>query len=92
MYSVVLGEHDRNKKENTEDEIQVEKYFRHPNYYRPYPINNDVALLKLESAVRMTTFINTVCLPPQDYQLPTAGSTCFITGRKVLMQYPRILK
>ncbi|CAB4010162.1 chymotrypsinogen B-like, partial [Paramuricea clavata] len=78
-YAVVLGEHDRRTTEGSENEITVKRYIKHPQYNRPYPINNDIALLQLRSPAKLGSRINTVCLPPQDYNVPIT-STCYITG------------
>ncbi|XP_028402730.1 chymotrypsin-like protease CTRL-1 isoform X2 [Dendronephthya gigantea] len=79
-YKVILGEHDRGHGEGTEQTIMVKRYVRHPSYNKPYPINNDIALLQLDTPARITSRVNTVCLPPQNYKVPPIISTCYITG------------
>ena len=76
----MLGEHDQRIEEGTENEIAVKRYIRHSSYNKPYPINNDIALLQLATPAKMTSHINTVCLPSQDYDVPSVTSKCYITG------------
>lgn len=77
---MVLGEHDRSVKESSEIEIAVKRAIRHPDFNKPYPINNDIALLQLATPVELGSRINTACLPPQDYDVPPITSKCYITG------------
>lgn len=79
---MVLGEYDRRTTETSENEIAVKRYIRHSRFNKPYPINNDIALLELVAPTKITSLINTVCLPSQDYALPPITSKCYITGEK----------
>ena len=81
-YTVVLGSHDRRTVEAGEEEITVKQYIKHPVYNKPYPINNDIALLQLSVPAELGPRINTVCLPPQDYNVPLVTSQCYITGKR----------
>jgi len=76
MFSVVLGEHDRERHEGSEQEIQVMKVFRHPQY-SPHVLNNDIAMFKLMRPAKLGKYVKTACMPSQD---PPAGSKCYITG------------
>merc|ERR1711955_66248 len=46
LFSVVLGEHDREMDEGSEQTIQVERVYRYPSY-DPRRLNNDIAMFKL---------------------------------------------
>ena len=82
---MVLGDHDRRNVERSEKEIVVERYIIYPKYNKPYPINNDIALLQLHSPAKLGARISTVCLPPQDYNVPPVTSTCYITGEFIIL-------
>ena len=79
---MVLGDHNRRLVEGTEKEIAVKQYIQHPEFNSPYPINNDIALLQLGVEAKLTSRINTVCLPPQGYAVPPITSKCYITGEE----------
>ena len=85
---MVLGGHNQKIVEAGEKEITVKRYIKHPNYNKPYPINNDIALLQLSEPAKLGSRINTVCLPPQDYNVPPATSQCYITGELLNKNLP----
>jgi kallikrein len=60
-------------------EYKVQDIVIHENYKNPN-LHNDIALLFLESPVKIAENINTVCLPPQDYNFH--GKRCFATGER----------
>jgi len=76
MFSVTVGEHDREVEEGTEVEIGVEKVIRHPEY-DPYHLNNDIALFKLKEPAKLNKYVKTACLPKAPAPV---GSNCYITG------------
>lgn len=79
LYTIRLGDHDRNKNEGTEEDIGALRVISHPNYNQPR-LNNDIALIQLQRPANVnSTRIGVACLPDQDYVLP-AGSNCYITG------------
>jgi len=76
MFSVVLGEHDRERREGSEEEIRVSRVYRYPGY-NPRVLNNDIAMFRLSTPARLGKYVKTACLPSQD---PPVGSKCYITG------------
>lgn len=78
-YSVTLGDVNREKPEQTEQEFNVIRVVVHPKYDSPVAINNDIALLQLGSEASKTSFVNTVCLPEETEVVPI-GTRCYISG------------
>ncbi|EDO34807.1 predicted protein, partial [Nematostella vectensis] len=78
QYQIIVGEHNRNVNEVTEETLNVKKVIAHPQYNNPR-LSNDIALIELASPAKLSSRVNPVCLPPHGYKLP-AGSRCFITG------------
>ena len=78
-YQVRLGDHNRNIDEGTEQTIPAKLVIKHPDYNKPTPINNDIALIQLARPATLNSRVQTVCLPSHDYHVPTS-SRCFITG------------
>jgi len=76
LFSVVVGDHDRSVKEDSEEEIKVEKVFRNPTY-NPRVLDNDIAMFKLETPAKMGKYVKTACLPKTDAPV---GTNCYITG------------
>lgn len=67
------------------EERKVQRVIRHEQFVRAN-LQNDVALLILESEFEMTAFINTVCLPPPNTNFD--GQRCFSGGwGRVLFYY-----
>uniref|UniRef100_A0A336MHD1 Phenoloxidase-activating factor 2 n=1 Tax=Culicoides sonorensis TaxID=179676 RepID=A0A336MHD1_CULSO len=58
-------------------ERNVEEIIQHPKF-NGTKLHYDMALLILESPFELNSHINTVCLPPQNYQ--TNCANCFATG------------
>ena len=81
-YTVRLGDFDRGLNEPYERDILVKRAIRHPLYFVPYPLNNDIALLELEEPATFNSRVGTACLPNLNYELPVndAGVRCYITG------------
>ena len=71
-----LGEHDRNRREGSEEDIKVERIITHPSWNRR-TMNNDIALMKLSKPAKMGKYVLPVCLPSGDV---TVGTECYITG------------
>ena len=84
-YKIVVGDHNRNTNEGTEEEVEAQRIISHPSYNRPSPINNDIALIKLSRPVKLSQRVNPICLPSYDSDVPT-GSKCYITGQS---NFPR---
>ena len=77
-YTVRLGDHNRQVKEGTEEDIPGKRVIVHPDYNK-IPIDSDIALIQLSRPATMNARVKTVCLPSQDEIVPTS-SKCFITG------------
>ena len=82
-YKVVVGDHNRNTNEGTEEEVGAINIISHPQYNNPL-LNNDIALIELSQPVKLSQRVNLVCLPSHDTDVPT-GSTCYITGKANLI-------
>lgn len=81
-YTVRLGEYDRWVNEAKEQDIPVKRAIRHPLYFMPYPLNNDIALLELERPASFTDRVGTACLPNLNYEVADNDpeTRCYITG------------
>ncbi|CAH3142232.1 unnamed protein product [Porites lobata] len=77
-YKIVVGDHNRNINEGTEEEVGAKKVISHPNYNSPR-LSSDIALIQLSSPVKLSQRVNPICLPNHDSDVPT-GSKCYITG------------
>jgi len=77
-FSVRVGEHDRNKRDGTEVDIQVEKVVMHPKY-DPQALNNDIALFKLSKPIMFNQYVQPACLPEAEDDV-SPGTDCYITG------------
>ncbi|XP_022784073.1 chymotrypsinogen B-like [Stylophora pistillata] len=78
-YRIVVGDHNRNANEGTEESVGAKQIISHPEYNRPGRLNNDIALIELARSVKLSVRVNPVCLPSSDSDVPT-GSKCYITG------------
>ena len=78
-YRIVVGDHNRNVNEGTEESVGAAQIISHPQYNSPGRLNNDIALIKLATSVKLSARVNPVCLPSSDSNVPT-GSKCYITG------------
>lgn len=78
-YRVRSGDWHRFYPDGTEQVRNASKIIVHSQYNRPSPINNDIALIKLDSPVVLNSHVNTICLPKRDISAPL-NSKCFITG------------
>ena len=56
----------------------MEKIFIHPDYNYPSVINNDIAVLKLQTPIQFNKYVSPVCLPDNDVPV---GTECYITGQ-----------
>ena len=77
-YKIVVGDHNRNTNEGTEEEVGAQKIISHPQYNTPR-LSSDIALIQLSQAVKLSQRVNPICLPSHDSDIPT-GSKCYITG------------
>lgn len=84
VYSVTLGDLNREETEGSEQEFSVKRVVVHPKYNFPIAINNDIALLQLTRSANKTSFVNTVCLPDESEVVPV-GTKCYISGKNELV-------
>lgn len=75
-YTIRVGEHNRNSREGSEQDLRVSRVVKHPSY-NPRTMNNDIAMFKLAQPVRFNKYVQPACLPTGDAPV---GSTCYITG------------
>lgn len=83
-----VGEHDRQVEEGSEFDVDVKWVFRHPDYL-PRQMNNDIALLKLNSPVKLNKYVQPACLPTTD---PPVGTKCYITGSCINYTHRNIMR
>uniref|UniRef100_UPI0009B48506 vitamin K-dependent protein C-like n=1 Tax=Monopterus albus TaxID=43700 RepID=UPI0009B48506 len=63
--SVSSGDYERHRDEGTEATLKVIKAFKHPNYNRR-TVDNDIALLRLETPAPFSNYIVPACLPGRE--------------------------
>lgn len=74
------GEHDRFKEEGTEQNIQAKKLFIHPDANETR-LEDDLALIRLQHAVKFSPYVRTVCLPqPIDRLYARPGKIGVVAG------------
>uniref|UniRef100_A0A3Q4B868 Vitamin K-dependent protein C n=1 Tax=Mola mola TaxID=94237 RepID=A0A3Q4B868_MOLML len=81
-FSVRLGDYERYKIEGTEVTLKVAETFKHPNY-RISTVDNDIALLRLETPAPQSEYIVPICLPGQklaERVLHQNGTLTVVTG------------
>ncbi|XP_047142007.1 trypsin-3 isoform X1 [Hydra vulgaris] len=76
------GEHTLSVNEGTEEDIPALKIIKHRGY-NPQTLDNDIALIKLSRPCRLSSYVNTACLPTME---AAPGTTCFITGILTLVK------
>ncbi|XP_012993512.2 elastase-1-like [Esox lucius] len=79
-WRVVLGEHNLDSNEGTEQIISVREAFVHQQW-NPNSISSgfDIALLQLSTEATLNTAVQLAVLPPSDQILPN-NNLCYITG------------
>lgn len=76
---IVAGEYNLSEKDGSEQERKVHRIFRHPNY-NDKDVDNDIALLKLSSPLRLKRDeVWPACLPEQNEEL-SADTQAKIVG------------
>lgn len=73
-----LGEHSINVDEKTEQESGVTNIIMHEGY-RYGQVDNDIALLKLETPVNLTDYVVPICLPEKRFAVYELSSIKFST-------------
>lgn len=74
------GDHDLNATDGYEQNIPIDKIFRHPQYtsnLRRGTRDYDVALVKLQSPLTYNNRVRPVCLPQVNF---SANTNCYVTG------------
>lgn len=91
-FRVKLGDYERLREEESEVLLRVVSSFKHPQY-NIRTMDNDIALLRLESPAPITNYILPVCLPRRDMAqrvLHRNGTQTVVTGwGKVDVDSPR---
>ncbi|XP_019730500.1 vitamin K-dependent protein C [Hippocampus comes] len=81
-FRVRLGDYERFRDEGTEVMLKVRKAFRHPDYDST-TVDNDIALLRLESPAPFSEYILPACLPSRkmaEAVLHRNGTQTVVTG------------
>ncbi|XP_068025591.1 mast cell protease 1A-like [Melanerpes formicivorus] len=76
--TVILGAHNIQEPESTQQIRGVLGYHPHPEY-NPQTVANDIMLLKLTSKATLNEYVKTIRLPKSSSDLPT-GTKCTIAG------------
>ncbi|KAL7386739.1 hypothetical protein ABVT39_012671 [Epinephelus coioides] len=81
-FSVRLGDYERHRDEGTEVTLGVVETFRHP-HYNTRTVDNDIALLRLQSPAPFSQYIVPACLPGREMAervLHLNGTITVVTG------------
>ncbi|XP_041426449.1 serine protease 3 S homeolog isoform X2 [Xenopus laevis] len=78
-----LGEHDLNKKETTEQHIQVENIYMHHGYNED-TYDNDIMLVKLAEPAQYNQYVQPI---PVARSCPKAATECLVSGYGNLLAY-----
>ena len=76
---VVVGAHNKNVGESTQQKLTARRIIMHPNYKQGGALNADVALIELSSPVRFNDRVVRSCMPQQGVY-PATGKNCYIAG------------
>ncbi|KAJ8297461.1 hypothetical protein KUTeg_023992 [Tegillarca granosa] len=79
LFTVVLGENDRDKWEGSEQYIKVDSYETHPEYKGNFLEGRDLALLHLSHNATHTAMVQSIPTLADETQIYT-NEECFITG------------
>ncbi|KAM7400019.1 hypothetical protein PAMA_004620 [Pampus argenteus] len=80
---VRLGDYERFRHEGSEVTLKVTEIFKHPNYYNSRMVDNDIALLRLETPAPFSEYIVPICLPRREMAervLHLNGTITVVTG------------
>ncbi|XP_058483384.1 vitamin K-dependent protein C [Solea solea] len=81
-FKVRLGDYERFRDEGTEVTLKVIRTFKHPDY-NVRTVDNDIALLRLETPAPLSEYIVPACLPGRDMAervLHLNGTVTVVTG------------
>ncbi|XP_043909680.1 mast cell protease 1A-like [Protopterus annectens] len=76
--TVTLGAHDISKKEATQQKLQVESYYPHPEY-NGFVLLNDILLLKLRKRAVLNENVTVIKLSKSNEDVPD-GTKCVLAG------------
>ncbi|KAK2838752.1 hypothetical protein Q7C36_013566 [Tachysurus vachellii] len=82
-FFIRVGEHDVSKKEDTEQDITVEKAIMHPRYDPSTSLyNHDIALVRLGRSIIFNNHVRSICLGPSSFSesLLHSGTPGTISG------------
>ncbi|XP_058045143.1 serine protease 56 [Ahaetulla prasina] len=77
-WSVVLGDYDLSKRDESEQVVPVSRILPHPKF-DPKTFHADVALLELSAPVRPSAWVSPVCLPERAAEM-SQEVLCYIVG------------
>ncbi|NXI52029.1 OVCH2 protein, partial [Chloroceryle aenea] len=77
--NVTAGEHDLRISESSEQTLPVKYVIKHPNFDPRWPMNYDIALLKLDGAFNFSSSVLPACLPDPGEKFK-AGYMCTASG------------
>ncbi|NXD76216.1 OVCH2 protein, partial [Halcyon senegalensis] len=77
--NVTAGEHDLRIRESGEQTLPVKYVIKHPNFDPRWPMNYDIALLKLDGAFNFSPSVLPACLPDPGEKFE-AGYMCTASG------------
>ncbi|XP_056625202.1 coagulation factor IXa [Triplophysa dalaica] len=82
-FFVRVGDHNINKIEDTEQNLDVTRSITHPRYAPKLSLyNHDIALLRLRTPIRFTQIVRPICLGPFSFSnsLLQSGSLAVVSG------------
>jgi len=78
-YTVIAGEHDKYKKENWEQKMEVDRIIIHPGYGKHIAEDADIALIKLKKKVSFNQRVRRACVA-DDFVSFDTDAECWVTG------------
>ena len=75
---VILGQHNRSSNAEDIQSMEVERFFRHPQFSRPR-WNNDIQLINLASPARLGSHVSPACVAETSDSFP-GGMMCVTSG------------
>lgn len=79
IYRIVLGAHDRTKREDTDQYFEISQLYVHKRYQTDSGYGHDIALIRLSRPAVLNKGVGLVCLPEQDSRV-AVHTACYLTG------------
>jgi len=79
-YEIVLGQFNREDDVKPSEYFLAKRAFHHPDWMKPTPLNNDIALIELSKPAIFNRHVQPICLPKPSQANVPVGSECYITG------------